>query len=380
MSETATFACRRLRLRDFRNFADLELEIPPEGVVLVGDNGAGKTNLLEGLYYLEILRSFRGAADDELVRFGADVFHVRGQFQRAGDPGCLEIGAAFERRTRRKRVTLGGAPTERLGDAIGRVGVVVFSPSDTGIISGPPAGRRRFLDIVLSVNRPGYLDVLQRYRHVLRQRNALLRRRHDPRQLAAWDDGLVDAGARVMVERARWLESVAPGFSQRVRRIGGSDMRLSYEPDVTPPADGAWDAGEAATALRQELARRAQREQERGMTLTGPHRDDLAFTMTTSAGDVDLRRFGSGGQQRTAALALRMIEAGTVRTARGGEPIILLDDVFAELDPGRSRRILEILEEEERGQVVLTSPKASDLEVRSGSLERWSMAGGSVTR
>src|SRR5690606_14259732 len=138
-----------LHLRGFRNFAEQRLDLPPAGVALVGDNGQGKTNLLEAIYYLQIFRSFRGAPDEQLVRFGEEVFRVEGRL--SGEGGETVVAAAFDRRARRKRVTVNGAEPERIGDAIGRVGAVVFSPSDVGIVSGSPGERRRFLDIVLSL-------------------------------------------------------------------------------------------------------------------------------------------------------------------------------------------------------------------------------------
>lgn len=176
-----------------------------------------------------------------------------------------------------------------------------------------------------------------------------------------------------------------PGFTRRYTAIaGGTRGRMLYETSV--PIDGEQGPaplGEVEDAFRTELERLSRRERERGMTLVGPHRDELAFVMESSRGAseggwVDLRDFGSGGQQRTAAIALRMVEAETVRDARGRDPIVLLDDIFAELDPGRSRRILELLEGEELGQVILTAPKASDLEVRRGSIPHWRLAGGRI--
>jgi DNA replication and repair protein RecF len=371
-------AFRKLRLRHFRNFAELELDFPPAGVAVIGDNGAGKTNLLEALYYLEIFRSFRGAPDEQLVRFGEEVFHVRGVLDGAGP--TREVEAAFERRTRRKRVAVNGAEPERLGDALGSAGAVIFSPSDMALIAGAPGDRRRFLDIVLSLNRPGYLGALQRYRQILKNRNAMLRSGGSDALLAAWDEGLAEWGGRIVAARAEWVAEVAPGFERRYAAIaGGQNVRLAYASSVPLGEDAPPSPEQAADAFRAELARLAPRERDRGMTLVGPHRDDLAVLLQRSGGEADLRDFGSGGQQRTAAIALRMVEAETVRSARGREPVVLLDDVFAELDPGRSRRILELLEDEERGQVILTAPKASDLELRHGSLAHWRIEAGVVT-
>lgn len=369
--------CRELRLRDFRNFASADLVFPSQGAAIVGDNGSGKTNLLEAIYYLEIFRSFRGAPDEQLVRFGAEAFYVRGRFED-GAGGSYEITAAYERRGRKKRVAVNGAEPERLSDALGRAGVVVFSPSDVALVAGAPGERRRFLDIVLSLHEPGYLTALQRYRTVLRQRNALLRDGAPAALLASWDEGLVEWGARIMAVRAGWVAENAGGFERRYAAIAdGVAARLDYKPAVAMEAPVP-DVEAAAAAFRAALERLAPRERERGMTLAGPHRDELAFLMDSPSGSVDLRDFGSGGQQRTAAIALRMVEAETLRRSRGREPVVLLDDVFAELDPGRSRRIIELLEHEERGQAILTAPKTSDVELRGGGLAHWSIAQGKI--
>jgi DNA replication and repair protein RecF len=363
-----------LHLRHFRNFEEQRLEFPAQGVAIVGDNGQGKTNLLEAIYYLEIFRSFRGAPDEQLVRFGEEVFRVEARL--AGEDEETSVAAAFERRRRRKKVTVNGGEPPRLGDALGRLGAVIFSPSDVMIVAGSPGLRRRYLDIVLSLNAPGYLHALQRYRQVLVQRNALLRRGAAPALVAAWNEGLVGWGSRVVAARARWVAERAAGFARHYADIaGGTDARLEYEPSLEP-----WQAEEEiAGAFTAGLERGAEREVRRGMTLVGPHRDDLGVTAQGPGGAwVDLRVFGSGGQQRTAAVALRMVEADTLHDTRGRDPILLLDDVFAELDPGRSARILRWIEREEGGQVLLTAPKPSDFQLRGGSLPCWRIAEGRV--
>lgn len=378
--------CREIRLRQFRNFAGLELRFPAQGAAIIGDNGSGKTNLLEALHYLEIFRSFRGAPDEQLVRFGADAFHARGVFEDATSGRLVEITAAYEPRTRRKRVTIDGVEADRLGDAIGRVGSVIFSPSDVSIVEGAPGERRRFLDIVLSLNVRGYLDALQRYRSVLRQRNALLKQGRGSDALASWNAGLVESGARVIVARHAWIRSHADRFGDLYGAIGGTAGVLRFECDVPLPDEDAVSVDTVSAAFSARLERVEQRERDRGVTLAGPHRDDVALLMATAEGDVDLRQFGSGGQKRTAAIALRMIEAETVRHARGFQPLLLLDDVFAELDPGRSRRILELLSGSRHGQVVLTAPKESDVLIDElvadgvvAPLARWRIAAAAVT-
>jgi DNA replication and repair protein RecF len=375
--------CRQLRLRDFRNFSELEIEFPAGGVAVVGANGSGKTNLLEAIYYLEILKSLRGAPDDQLVRFGADAFHVRGRFEDLTSGEVHEITAAYDARTRTKRVTIDGAPPVRLGDAIGRVRVVVFTPADMSIVAGSPAERRRFLDIVLSVNVAGHVAALQRYRHVLRQRNASLKSGGRTRELEAWDAGLVEAGARVVHDRARWVAEYRDEFERHACRVGGgTGARIAYLAGV--PLDGVATIAQVKDAFAAELQRVAGRERERGMTLAGPHRDDLSLLALAPEREVDLRSYGSAGQLRTAAIALRMVEAESARRARGSRPMILLDDVFAELDAGRSRRTLAMLDEECHGQMILTAPKESDLPGGEGgsfvaSLPRWRIEAGRIS-
>ncbi|HET7274026.1 MAG TPA: DNA replication/repair protein RecF [Longimicrobiaceae bacterium] len=371
----------RLRLRNFRNFTDQILDFPAGGVAIIGDNGQGKTNLLEAIYYLEILRSFRGAPDEQLVRFGEEVFRLDGRVTSQGAHD-QDIGAAFDRTSRRKKVTLGGTEPPRIGDALGTLGAVIFSPTDVAIVSGSPGMRRRYLDIALSLTRPGYLQALQRYRQVLTQRNALLRQDSPRAVVAAFNGGLVDAGSRVMATRARWIHEFAESFARHVAAVsGGATAVMEYDPSVKMSDAGSSNHDEEAIAreFTRELSRVAEREERQGNTVVGPHRDDLRIRGVGGGGEsVDLRAYGSGGQQRTAAVALRMIEAEALKEARGRQPVVLLDDVFAELDPGRSSRILQWVDEVEVGQVILTAPKPTDFDVKGGSLPRWTIRDGVV--
>lgn len=373
----------QLRLSHFRNFEELRLDVPAGGAAIIGDNGSGKTNLVEAVYYLEIFRSFRGAPDEQLVRFGADAFFVRGRFEDTRGR-ALEVTAAYEPRTRTKRVTVDGVEPARFGDALGRLGAVVFSPSDVGIVAGGPGERRRFLDIVLSLNVPGYLGTLQRYRQVLRHRNAMLREQVAGPVLEAFDEGLVTAGARLMSARSAWVAAHAARFGELYREISdGLAARMAYDADV-PSGEGPVVEADAALAFRERLERVARRERERGLTLAGPHRDDLSLLLETRDPPVDLRQYGSGGQVRTGAIALRFVEADTIHAARGCRPLMLLDDVFAELDMGRARRIIRLFEQGVHGQVLLTAPKASDVDLgplaaaAPAEVARWHIAHGRI--
>jgi DNA replication and repair protein RecF len=367
-----------LTLRGFRNLADQRIELPREGVAVVADNGSGKTNFLEAIYYLEIFRSFRGAPDEQLVRFGEEVFRVEGRLPVDGRE--RSVAAALDRRARRKKVTVDGQEPPRIGEAIGSVGAVVFSPADVAIVAGSPGERRRFLDILLSLAVPGYLEWLQRYRQVLLRRNALLREGAPAEQVAAWNPGLAEWGSRLVVARAAWVREREGTFRAHVARIGGgTEAMLQYAGPIEGPREGEVEGREAVGAeISEALERTRERERRRGMTMVGPHRDNLRIRVRAEGheGWTDLRAYGSGGQQRTAAVALRMLEAESRRETTGRDPLILLDDVFAELDPGRSRRILDWIEEQVEGQVILTAPKAADVEVRGAVLPRWSIRDG----
>lgn len=379
--------CRRLRLRDYRNFEALDLDLPDAGVAVIGDNGAGKTNLLESIYYLEIFRSFRGSGDEQLVRTGTDAFHIRAAFEDGGNGDTFEVTAAFEPRSRTKRVTVDGVEPDRIGGAVGRARAVIFSPSDLSLVTGGPAERRRFLDIVLSVNVPGYLAALQTYRLTLRQRNAMLRSGAQAAMIEAFDPTFVGTAAAILSARARWIEEHAGGFARRYAAVGdGTPASMAYRPGLRIEPDAVLDPAKAREMMEAELRRVADRERDRGMTVVGPHRDDLSIVKRMGEGDVDLRDYGSGGQLRTAAVALRLMEAESSRQARGSAPIVLLDDVFAELDPGRSVRLLETLEAEGHGQVILTAPKESDVRLRAlegaatiADLPRLRISGGRIT-
>lgn len=368
-----------LSLRHFRNLGSQDLEIPREGVALLGDNAQGKSSFLEAIYYLETFRSFRGARDDQLVAFDQGVFRVGGSVETGGeaDDEIREITAAFARDGKRKKVTVDGVEPDRLGDALGSLAAVIFSPTDIELVGGGPAERRRFLDIVLSLNEPGYLPAMQEYRQVLVRRNASLKANQPRAVVSAWNDGLVRSGARVILARLAWVEESGGPFGDCYATISGEGgANMKYRSSV--PLDGASTLPEIELAFRAALDESVDRERRNAVTVVGPHRDDVRLRLDGEGKGLDIRTYGSGGQRRTAALALRLVEARTIRERRGTEPLMLMDDVFAELDAGRSERVLELMDSSDVGQVLVTAPKPSDVRVRRDVLPRWKIRAGKI--
>jgi DNA replication and repair protein RecF len=309
------------------------------------------------------------------VRFGAPGFHVAA---RAEGGANHELAAGFERQGRRKRVKLDGAEPQRLSDALGALPCVLFSPADVELVAGAPSARRRYLDILLALSSRPYLAALQRYRHALAQRNAALRDAvraggaRAEQRVAVWEAPLAEHGAVLWRERVRWSASAGPRFASVCAAIGEqAPVGMRYTTAIEPSShEGADVAAALAAALEQKRAL----DVRRGLTHTGPHRDDLTLTLDGR----ELRAFGSAGQQRTAAIALRLLEGETLRERLGAAPILLLDDPFAELDVRRSARILELLAEHGMGQTLLTVPRETDIPPALTQLARWSIAGGIV--
>jgi DNA replication and repair protein RecF len=372
-------AARLIRhdVRDFRNLAHVELAPPAEGLVLVGENGQGKTNLLESIYYLQILRSARGARDQDLVRFGADAFHIGATVETNARH---EVGVGFERATKRKRTRIDGVVPERLSDALGALPSVMFSPNDVELVAGAPNARRRYLDIMLALTARGYLTALQHYRAALARRNAALREsarasRTSDASVAIWEPPLAEHGAVLWAERRAWVASVEGRFEELCREIGEAGrVRLRYSSSVNP-------SDHLAQSLAAALQEKRPHDLRRGITHVGPHRDDLIITLAgPDSTPRDLRTFGSAGQQRSAAIALRMLEAATFRERTARAPVFLLDDPFAELDARRASRVLSLLTADRMGQTILAVPRESDIPSELTSLERFRVAAGEIVR
>lgn len=362
----------KLTLRDFRNFAALELAPPEEGFVAIGENGQGKTNLLEAIYYFSLLRSIRGARDADVARFGAGGFYVEALVHA---PARRELSIGFEKAGRRKRVRRDGSVVERLSDALGALPAVMFAPGDVELVAGAPSARRRYLDIMLAVSSRGYLNALQLYRGALERRNAALREavrhgRADTRSIEVWEEPLAQHGASLIRTRRSWVARMSDRFADRCAAIGEQGAALmAYETSVDANAESI------ESELANALAARRATDVRMGITGAGPHRDDLTLTLDGRR----LRDFGSAGQQRTAAIALRTLEAETLRESHDVSPVFLLDDPFAELDPRRSERVLRLLRSVGLGQTFLTVPRESDIPADLVDMPRYRITAGSVS-
>ncbi len=333
---------RRLVARGYRNLADLDREPPANGLVLLGSNAQGKTNLLEAIYYPVLFRSFRGATDGQVLRdppgFAVEV-HI------GGGP-AKTVSAAYS--GRKKRITVDGEEVGRLTDSVGNWLAVAFLPSDVGLASGPAAERRQYLDRVLSLSDRRYLRALTSYRAALAQRNSALRQgRADMAQ--AFNGPLSTAGTALVRWRLEWVAIAAEQFAAELESLGEhgpATLRYQGEPELADR--GAWDTV-LADSLPDDCARQA--------TTVGPHRHDLVLEI----GGRRLRDYGSTGQQRSAAIALKLIEIASLRSARGTEPALLLDDVFAELDAERQSRLAGRLLDSNERQVFITTPRREEL-------------------
>ncbi|HEV8197719.1 MAG TPA: DNA replication and repair protein RecF [Gemmatimonadales bacterium] len=336
----------RIVARGFRNLADLDLALPPGGAVFLGPNGHGKTNLLELLYYPVLFRSLRGARDIDVTRHGEAGFHLTLTLEDGRTP--RELSAGFRCAGKRKRLLLDGVEPDRLGDALGHWLAVAFLPTDLRLVQGAAAERRQYLDRVLSLADREYLRALSRYRAALAQRNAALRQ-HRPDLAGAFDIAIASAGSLLVARRLAWSAAYQEPLTVTCIALGETaEVTLRYRGDDTLADPARWP---------DLFARAASRDAAHGVTTVGPHRHDLDLRIDGRS----LREVGSTGQQRTAALALKLLERETLAAASGAEPVLLLDDVFAELDRRRQHRLAARLLAGGARQTFITSPREDEL-------------------
>ena len=316
-----------IELSDYRNYSHLHIDFHKGTNVLYGDNAQGKTNILEAVYVCSTTKSHRGSKDKEMIRFGADESHIKMMVRRDGIPYRIDMHL---KKNKAKGVAVNGVPIKKASELFGILNMVFFSPEDLNIIKNGPAERRRFLDSELCQLDKIYLSDLTTYNKILNQRNKLLKDmvyRPDLKDtLPVWDMQLVETGRKIIRRRKQFVDELNEIVHDIHYRISGEkeDLLLQYEPSIED------------IFFEDELSRVKERDMRQCMTSVGPHRDDLLF----SIGEVDIRKFGSQGQQRTSALSLKLSEIELVKRSIHDTPVLLLDDVLSELDSNRQNYLL----------------------------------------
>lgn len=335
---------RRLALHRFRNLADATLEFSPGLNLVSGRNGQGKTNLLEALHLLALAHSPRARTEKDCITWTQKSFVLRGEglsLSGVEHAQSIEYGEDI-------RVKVNGEETRRLSALLGAFSLVSLSPEDLELVRGGPMARRRFLDVLLCQLEPGFIETLRLYQVAVKQRNAALRANADDAVLVAYETGIAQAGSRIIAKRQSLLDDLKPwaqkDYALLSRESEALGLRITRNPEQTSPE-----------SLLQELLRQRQRDREEGSTSVGPHRDDLMLFLAGKSA----REFGSQGQKRSVALSLRMAAAQLLRLRMGIPPILLLDDVFAELDSHRQAALGELLRE--RGQAFIATPRQGEM-------------------
>jgi DNA replication and repair protein RecF len=370
---------RRLELVDFRSYPQVAVDFEPGGSVLVGPNGMGKTNLVEALGYVAMLASRRVANDAPLVRSGATAAVIRCTIVHDGRELLVELEIVPGKANRAR---LNRSPARRPRDVLGALRLVMFAPEDLELIRGDPAERRRYLDELLVARQPRYAGVRADYERVVKQRNALLRtaylarkvgnRSGDLSTLDVWDAHLARHGAELLAGRLELVTALAPHVTKAYDAVaaGRGAAGMAYRSGLGDGLPGERSALEASLAAALTEARPS--EVDRGVTLVGPHRDDLALTL----GPLPAKGYASHGESWSYALALRLAAYDLLR-ADGIEPVLVLDDVFAELDSGRRDRLAELVGGASQLLVTCAVPDDVPVVLRGA---RYEVREGEVTR
>ena len=318
---------RSIELKNFRNYENLEIPFDEGTNILFGDNAQGKTNILEAAYMSGTTKSHKGSRDREMIRFGEEEAHLKTVVVRGGREYQIDMHL---KKNRAKGIAIDKIPIKKASELFGILNIVFFSPEDLNIIKNGPAERRRFLDSELCQLDRIYLADLTNYNKILAQRNKLLKdmiyRPSLSDTLPVWDMQLIETGKKIIRRRKQFVDELREIVSDIHYRISGGkeELFLKYEPNIDD------------IFFEDELSRAKEKDKKLCQTSVGPHRDDLLF----SIGDVDIRKYGSQGQQRTSALSLKLSEIELVRKSISDTPVLLLDDVLSELDSSRQNYLL----------------------------------------
>jgi DNA replication and repair protein RecF len=341
----------------------LDVDFAPGFHLLLGDNAQGKTNILEAVYLMATLRSFRGVGGAQMIRHGQKGYFAGGNVIGQGEHEIKMFWSARER-----KLALDNHPVKKLTDYLGVLRTVVFCTEDLQLVKGAARGRRRFLDLLLAQTQPGYLPLLQRYMRAVRARNALLKHHSgDEAALDSFSQELVKLGDELIRARRELVPRFSPLARLAYRRISNDaeDLRIEYQPSVKKD-------------FAVELAQSRARERTYRSTLVGPHRDDLQLLLNEKSAAL----FGSEGQKRTLAIALKMAQAEYLAGLHGSAPVLLIDDVMGELDVKRRSGFLPLLEQARKtsGQVFMTATEENWPSELGGDLQRWVVQAGTLQK
>lgn len=332
----------KLFIDNFRNLIRSEHDFHPNLNILIGKNAQGKTNFLEALYMLGTGMSPRASVEQDIIQWDTNHYFIKGQVKT--EQGTFTISIGYTKG--QKRIKINETVLERRKDFLGNLLIIYFSPDDLQIIKGSPSLRRRFLDQELSLLYPLYYDEIQRYRTTLQQRNNLLKEigqgRRKEQDLYPWDEQLSVLAGKIIKRRLDVIDQWRPLIVQYYAAIGEEEktFQLRYVPSLS--LECVSDSEHWQMGIQKSLERRRSEEIKKGITMVGPHRDDLYMGL----GNEDLRYFGSQGQQRTAILALKIAEIDYIRTIKGEKPVLLLDDVLSELDEKRQKALLQLVQDD----------------------------------
>ena len=357
---------KELELNNFRNYEHLNISFSKEVNIFLGENAQGKTNLLDGIYLNAVARSFKTQRDREMIRFGDDFCKVRAVAHYDDEDHTSEIIVS---RNGVKAVKVDGVKISRSSELLDRLHIIVFSPEDLKIVKDEPGKRRGFINRELCQIRPGYVNDLNNYRRILRQRNAYLKEeRIDDSILQIWNEELIKSGSRLIRERRKFINKIDEISRDIHHRISGGKetLQLSYETQIDRE-------GEEEACFAEILAEYEEKDRIYGSTQKGPHHDDIKI----SADGIDMRKFGSQGQQRTAALSLKLSEIKIIEEETGQSPVLLLDDVLSELDNERQKYLINSLGENQMfitttdliGSVARALPEGKVFKIRNGEVD-----------
>lgn len=348
---------KTIHLQNYRNYESLQLETPHMVNVFLGPNAQGKTNLLESILVLALTKSHRTTRDKELIGWNGESAQIVGEVSKKYGSVKLDLSYGMKG----KKAKLNGLEQRKLSDYVGALNVVMFAPEDLEIVKGTPGVRRRFLDMEIGQVQPGYLYWLQQYHKVLQQRNNVLKNNlasSDPALLEVWNMQLAQLGVKIMIKRQHFIHKLQEYAKQIHAGItnGAEQLKLQYRPSFD--CDATQDEAMLFDQFMVKLTQVKDQEFRRGVTLVGPHRDDIGFYINEKEAQV----FGSQGQQRTTALSIKLAEIELIHEEIGEYPILLLDDVLSELDRNRQTQLIETFQSKVQTFITTTGLESVDME------------------